>query len=97
MSSEVREVREVLAQMARKMAHSTEPLDAQAIGNGLYGLRGHSLSSQWAPLLSEMLSLRFLTDRPALRDVRCVSAELCARLIRSADPVVHEPWAVAAD
>jgi len=72
MSSDVREVREVLAQMVAKFAQSTEPLDAQAIGNGLYGLRGHSLSSEWAPLLSEMLSLRFLTDRPALRDVRCV-------------------------
>jgi hypothetical protein len=72
MSSDVREVREVLAQIVAKVAQSTEPLDAQAIGNGLYGLRGHSLSFEWEPLLSRMLSMQFLADRPALRDVLCV-------------------------
>jgi hypothetical protein len=42
MSSDVPEVRQVLAQMAAKMARCTEPLDAQAIGNGLYGLQNMS-------------------------------------------------------
>ena len=71
MSSDVREVREVLAQMRKKMAQSTDPLNAQAIGNSLYGLRGHKLCSEWAPLLSRMLSMQFLSDRPAFEDVLC--------------------------
>jgi hypothetical protein len=58
--------------MAAKMARSTEPLRAQNIGNGLYGLRGHSLSSEWALLLAQMLSMQQLSEHPAFVDVVCV-------------------------
>jgi hypothetical protein len=85
MSSESREVRDLLVVLRDQVGKCREPLDAQAVGNALYGLLHCDLDASWDAFVKKVLySLSQYSGSDSLVDVRTVLQSLC--LVTCAKP-----------
>ena len=71
MSSEAKEVRDMLVVLTEKVKLSKELLDAQQIGNAILGLRLHTLGVDLLPYLSQWIDI-ISTSKMSFKELCCV-------------------------